>query len=120
MNLKLSLDSLKEHARLDDVLLICGGGSKSGIWLQMFADIFGMDILKSSIDQDAASVGAAAIAMRGIGAWSGYEKIESLHENQELYRADREKHGRYTALQDIFAHTSSVLADIGDYMFRRL
>jgi xylulokinase len=120
MNLKLSLDSLKEHARLDDVLLICGGGSKSRIWLQMFADIFGMGILKSSIDQDAASVGAAAIAMRGTGAWSSYEKIESLHKNQELYRTNWEKHERYTALQDIFAHTSSMLADIGDYMSQRL
>jgi xylulokinase len=120
MNLKLSLDSLKEHARLDDVLLVCGGGSKSGIWLQMFADIFGIDILKSSIDQDAASVGAAAIAMSGIGAWSGYEKIESLHKNQELYRTDWEKHERYAVLRDIFAHTASVLADIGDYLSERL
>jgi hypothetical protein len=58
--------------------------------------------------------------MRGTGAWNGYEKIESLHKNQELSRTDWEKHERYTVLRDIFAHTASALADIGDYMSERL
>lgn len=58
-NLKLSLLHLRESVDVAEKIMFCGGGSKSPFWMQMFADIFGMPIEKTNIDQDAASLGAA-------------------------------------------------------------
>ena len=59
LNLRLSLQYLKEKVELSDEIIFCGGGSRSPFWMQMFADVFDMLIQKGEIDQDAASLGAA-------------------------------------------------------------
>jgi len=48
LNLKMSMDGLREHAEVSDEILFCGGGSQSPFWMQMFADIFDMTILKQT------------------------------------------------------------------------
>ena len=79
MNLQMSIEYLKEQTHVADEILFCGGGSKSDVWMQMFAEIFDMEIIKSNIDQDAASVGAAAICARAMNVWKDYSKIKELH-----------------------------------------
>jgi len=49
MNLKISIDYLAEHTSISNEILFCSGGSKSDIWMQMFADIFNMRIIKTNI-----------------------------------------------------------------------
>lgn len=66
LNLKQSITYLQRKVQMEDEILICGGGSKSAVWLQMFADILDVRVLKTNIDQDAASLGAAAIAAEGM------------------------------------------------------
>ena len=46
-------------------MLIVGGGAKSPFWMQLFADIYHLPIVKTNIDQEAASLGAAALALKG-------------------------------------------------------
>ncbi|MCK4241202.1 MAG: hypothetical protein KAX30_06230 [Candidatus Atribacteria bacterium] len=44
----------------------------------MFANVFNYQFVKINTDQNAASLGAAAIAAVGSGFWEGYEKIEEI------------------------------------------
>lgn len=116
LNLKLSHDFMLEQVDLSNHLLICGGGSKSRFWLQMFADVFGVKILKTNIDQDAASVGAAAIAARAIGLWEDYSGIEGLHKVAHECTPDANNHTVYQRLLPVFKRASEYLADVGDMM----
>lgn len=116
MNLKCSYDSLKRQVELAPQLQFCGGGSKNKYWMQMFADIFACRILKTNIDQDAASLGAAAIAARAAGAWEDYSGITGLHETEFICIPNPDAVEQYAGLLPGFMHVSGVLCSLGDYL----
>lgn len=120
LNLKMSLDLLGRQIPLDDELLFCGGGSKSRFWMQMFSDIFGMDIIKTNIDQNAASLGAAAICARAVGLWKDYNDIPKLHTIEHCCTPDSKNHKIYRDILKVFEHICDTAADIGDYMHENL
>ncbi len=83
LNLRYALDALGRCYPLKiSEMPIFGGGGKSALWREIFAGVFGMKIVKSSVDQDAASLGAAALAMRAVGSLSDYGELDSLHKIQ--------------------------------------
>lgn len=53
--------------------------------MQIFADIYELTIEKTAIDQEAASLGAAALALKGIGVWNDFSSIDKLHTVEETY-----------------------------------
>ncbi|MBE6809712.1 MAG: pentose kinase [Ruminococcaceae bacterium] len=116
LNLRMSLQYLKEKVELSDSILFCGGGSKSPFWMQMFADVFNMPIAKSNIDQDAASLGAAAIAARGIGIWKDYSPLKELQCVNKLYLPCEASANKYDKLFTVFTHINEIAAELGDYM----
>lgn len=116
MNLKISLDNLKEKTELNNEIQFCGGGAKNQFWMQMFADIFDMNIVKTNIDQDAASIGAAAIAAKAVDAIEDYGMIAELHKREFECVPDKDVVEKYKPIQKAFLHICDVLADLGDYM----
>ena len=90
LNLRMALDILQQYCETIKDMLIVGGGAKSAGWMQIFADIYDLPILKTSIDQEAASLGAAALALNGIGCWNGYEAIDQIHELETTYQPNKE------------------------------
>lgn len=118
MNLKESVLYLREQTGISGDILFCGGGSRSRFWMQMFADVFNTRIIKTNIDQDAAAVGAAAIAARTAGIWQDYKKIPSLHRIEQISSPDPVRAAQYEKLQRTFVHISSILADLGEDMSR--
>lgn len=119
-NLKLSLLHLREKVPVAEKILFCGGGSKSPFWMQMFADIFGMPVEKPNIDQDAASLGAAAIAARGIGLWQDYTPLNRIKQVERLYCPEPSAVAAYEEYFSLFAHINEVAADLGEYMSDKL
>ena len=72
---------------LGEAMIVCGGGAKSDLWMQIFADVYGRKIVVANVDQDAASLGAAAIAARGAGLWEDYTPLDGLFAEFESFRA---------------------------------
>ena len=95
LNLKVALDLLQSYVSVNRDMLIVGGGAKSSLWMQMFSDIYGLPVIKTNIDQEAASLGAAALALKGVGLWSDYEQLSSLHHVECRYEPDKEKSHYY-------------------------
>ena len=91
LNLKVALDLLRSYVPIDRDMLIVGGGAKSPLWMQMFADIYDLPVIKTNIDQEAASLGAAALALKGAGLWSDYSAIAFLHRQECRYEPEEEK-----------------------------
>jgi xylulokinase len=116
MALRRTLDILKSHVTLRNEMLIVGGGASSPLWMQIFADIYNMKILKTNVDQDAASLGAAALAANACGAWDGYGAVPALHRREALYEPIPANKERYERLLEIYASWSDCLADVGEKM----
>jgi xylulokinase len=99
---------------LEDDILFVGGGAKSRFYLGIFADVFNTRILKTNVDQDAAALGAAAIAAVGCGIWPNFEKIDSIHKIVEVVEPDRDNNHKYEKLLPIFALAAEYQSKIGD------
>ena len=85
LNLKKALDIFKFYYPDIEKMLIVGGGAKSPVWMQMFADIYNTEIENTNIDQAAATLGAAALALKGVGVWSDYTPLDAVHQTQVVY-----------------------------------
>ena len=62
----------------EDIIMV-GGGARSAFRRQIIADVFDMTVLKTGVDQQAAALGAAALAFVGTGLWEGFGRILGLH-----------------------------------------
>ena len=116
LGLRVCLDKLREFTTISDEMLVVGGGSKSRVWRQIYADGFNSTILKSNIDEQAAALGAAACAAVGSGLWDNFDKIDQLHVIEERSIPVPESVAQYTKLLSIFKRASDYLSDIGDLL----
>lgn len=107
---------LAQLVTLQDPILIVGGGSKSLAWRQMFADVFNKPFAGASSGQDAASLGAAAIAAVGSGLWKDFDRIESLIEVGSVEMPDERHAAQYDQILRIYEQTWQHLSSIADLM----
>jgi len=103
MALRLRLDLLRKYTRLEDEILFVGGGAKSRFYLGIFADVFNTRILKTTIDQDAGALGAAALAAVGCGMWKDFHRIDEIHKVEEVVQPNAKNNRQYEELLPIFA-----------------
>lgn len=118
MNLRLRLDVLKKHSRLQDEMLLVGGGSKSPLYRRIFADVYNMDIVKTNIDQDAAALGAAAVAAVGCGIWKDFGRIDRIHKTEEITRPDAVSNSVYEKMLRVFDSAADSLCAISDMLMQ--
>ncbi len=100
----------------DEPMIICGGGAKSALWMQIFADVYGRKVEVTNVDQDAASLGAAAIALKGEGCWPDYTPLDGLFNVQKTYMPNLEAVRRYAQTSKWFVKWVQALAEIHDGM----
>ena len=116
LNLKMSLRLLEKLVPVEGDILFSGGGSRNPFWMQVFADIFGRNIIKTNIDQDAASLGAAAIAARAPGRWYDYEPLQGLQHVLAIYHPIEENRLMYQKISDDFVKVNNAIAELGDIL----
>lgn len=75
MNLCIILRLLQQHMEITEMTII-GGLSKGDIVRQIFADIFGTDIIKLDYMDEVSSMGAAVVAGVGVGELGGFQDID--------------------------------------------
>ncbi len=90
LNLNFALEVLRGVGTNVDKMLLTGGGAKSALWSNIFANVYNLKILKSSITQEAASLGAAALAMKALGYLASYSDLDKLHSIETCARPDLE------------------------------
>lgn len=75
-----------------------------------------MPVIKTNIDQDAASLGAAALAANACGLWNGYDRIPSIHKIEDHLEPVPENAAFYEKLLEIYDEWTQTLARLGDKM----
>lgn len=117
MNLAMVFEILAGFTSVEDTMLLVGGGSKSMLWRQIFADVFDMKMLKTNIDQDAGSLGAAAVAAVGTGLWDGFDRIDEVHSVLETAVPDAKRTAVYRDLRPAFQYLRETQAKLGEMLF---
>lgn len=73
MSMKMSVDAMcKELGAAPARVIVSGGGSNSPLFMQIFADVFGIPSVRNVVN-NAAGLGAAMNAAVGVGAYPDYE-----------------------------------------------
>lgn len=116
MGLRLCLDELRNLTDISDEMLLVGGGSKSALWRQIYADGYNVKTLKTNIDQQAAALGAAACAAVGVGMWDSFDQIDALHIVEEECEPIKENVEKYNQLLEVYKMAGNALSDIGDQL----
>jgi xylulokinase len=118
LNLRMALDVLKDYAELSEQMLIVGGGGKSKLWRQIFANVYNMEIIETNIGQDAGSLGAAACAAVGIGLWKDFSKIDDIHKIKDIVIPKPESNVIYEEILELFKKVADIQSDIGDMFYK--
>jgi xylulokinase len=113
LNLGAVLAVLRRFVSLADEMLMVGGGSKSPLWRQIFADVYGMNVVKTNIDQEAASLGAAAVAAVGAGLWKDFAPVDAVHRVVSVAEPDAGNAEVYRRLMPAFELLRTGQAELG-------
>lgn len=114
MNLGSVLQVLKRFTSLSNEMVIVGGGSKSSLWRQIFADVFEMNIVKTNIGEEAGSLGAAALAAISCGIWKNFSKVDEIHQVENITEPVSENSEVYKKLEPVYELLRTSQAEIGE------
>jgi len=116
LGLRLALDELRRLTHVADEMTVVGGISRSKLWRQMLADVYQMNIVKTNIDQQAAALGAAALAAVGTGIWSDFNIIDEIHAIEDVAKPIPENSEVYGRLLPIYKKAGQMHSEIGDML----
>lgn len=119
MSLQLALKALERITDVSPEIIAVGGGSRSDLWMQIYADLYNKQVVRTNIGQQAAALGAAAVALVGAGLWGDFSQIDEIHKVQDVRKPIPANQKRYAPLTAIFEKLNRHQAEIGD-MFARM
>lgn len=102
-DLQLAVSTLESRIPISEPLCAVGGGAKSAIWLDIYANILDKDMLGGAVLRDTAALGAAGLAFCSCGIWSGYEKIRKAQAGGKLLKKDPQTVDVYRNLEKRFS-----------------
>ena len=102
INTRCLVDGFRDLTTLENEMLVVGGGAISPIWRQIYADALRMGIVKTNIDQNAAALGAAALAAVGAGIWESFEPLDDIHKVESVSLPQKSQKEMYDQLYPRF------------------
>lgn len=98
-----------------DTIILSGGASKSDVWNQIQADIFGMLVGILAVEE-ATSLGAAILAAKGAGLYDSVEEaVEKMVRVVRYYHPDMENHRIYNEYFSVYKDAYKALANANIY-----
>ncbi len=118
MNLKIILDTMKQSLEIKEMIIL-GGLAKSEVCSQIFADIYGLDVLPLNHLEEATSIGAAVCAGVGVGELKSFDEVGKFVYPVRTYKPNGDNHKKYCEMLSIFDASYYGLVDayqkIADY-----
>lgn len=116
MHLWQASAALENSGHLGKRLLVVGGGSKGAFARQTYADVFGKEVAVSRVRQDAASLGAAALAAVGCGLWDSFAPLRQIHKDLTLSQPNMDNHAYYSRIAPVYQQLCDACSDLGDLL----
>lgn len=98
LGLRIVLDQLKQLTPIKEPLTLVGGGAHSPLWCQILADTWESSLHTTLAGQQAAALGAAALAAVGSGLWADFTRLDNLEQITHTYLPNAEHHEIYRRL----------------------
>ncbi|MCP3029878.1 sugar kinase [Halobacillus sp. A1] len=115
LTMKMNMDAMCEELDIKlDNIVITGGGSNGDLMMQIFANVFGIEAKRNSVN-GSASLGAAINTAVALEVYNTYgEAIDQMVEVSDTFTPEEDKHDFYTRFnkevyQQISAHTDGLL-----------
>ena len=100
-NLLTCINAFSENGTEVKTVDVIGGGAGSVLWLQIFADVWGIPVQSRSIVEEANSLGAAVTTLVGLGM-ADFNIVKSLSTITSKYTPNAKAHGDYLSAHKIF------------------
>ena len=97
-NTRWAMESLEKLYRPVEELNFIGGGAKSNVWCQIFADITNRTIKQVSDSQQAGAKGIALLASMTLGYIDSFEKIKDYISIKNTYKPNPQNRELYDSL----------------------
>lgn len=114
LNLRLALDELRKLGKVGTEMVAVGGASRSPLWRQILADALEIDIVKTTVGQEAGALGAAAVAAVACGLWSDFHCLDQIHQPEAVARPNPTNVRLYRQLLPIFSQARLDQARLGE------
>ncbi|MDA8206280.1 MAG: xylulokinase [Thermaerobacter sp.] len=98
MNMKGILDAFTDQIKVDEIRFI-GGGAKSRVWAQIFANIYGHRLRVPTVLDEATALGAAVTGGVGVGLFADFDVVRRAIETDFVVTPDMDRHRAYRRLQ---------------------
>lgn len=114
MGLRLALDELRRRMEVSNEMLLVGGGGNSPLWRQILADVLRLQIVRTNVGQQAATLGAAALALMGCGIWTAFDPIDKLHCEESRVSPRKRETALYEEMLPRYRRLAEFLAADGE------
>mgnify|MGYP006294611487 FL=1 len=102
-NLRWGIDVVENLSKVESkTITVIGGGSKSDVWCQIFADVWQKDVVRLKQPQMASGLGAACIALVSLGILSDFTGVSKLIDVDQIFKPDETKIPLYSNLFESF------------------
>ncbi|HIY67700.1 MAG TPA: xylulokinase [Candidatus Agrococcus pullicola] len=94
-NLAECLDAYADNGYAFDSIDAVGGGAASDAWLQIMADVWGVQVHRRSVVGEANSLGAAVVGLVGLGLADDFSPARELSDVVAAFEPNLQRHERY-------------------------
>lgn len=101
MTLKNSYDAMNEElGAKPERIIVSGGGSNSDLYMQIFADMYGVQTVRNKMN-GAAALGSAICAAVATGLYESFESaVEAMVEIRDAFEPNMDNHEIYSRIND--------------------
>jgi xylulokinase len=110
-NLEIILKLVMGNLELKDIVMT-GGGAKSRVWCQIFADIYNLSIKIPNHIEEATSIGAAVTAGVGLGVYDSFDAIDRFIRIVDEITPDPGNAGDYEKMKPVFDRIYEALTPV--------
>lgn len=93
-------------------IILSGGGSNSNLFMQIFADMYGVKTLRN-VTNGAAGTGAAICAAVAVGEYDSFESaVEGMVKERDVFLPNAQNHKKYQQIYECYKELPSQLEPI--------
>ncbi|MDO4549403.1 MAG: FGGY family carbohydrate kinase, partial [Clostridia bacterium] len=110
------VEIMAECSKPINSMMLIGGGSRSGLWPDMLASVFGIPTRVHMSPGEATSLGAAITAGVGAGLFESYEKAAQIVRERSNHPVNELAHEQYKKAFDVYKRIYSRMKPLFDQM----
>lgn len=109
LNLNVVLETFRENGCEIREMIALGGGVRSAVWRQIFADVYRTPLIRPNHLEHATSMGAAVTGGVGVGVFKDFQAVWKFLKQEETHTPIEENAAAYDRLKPLFDQSYEAL-----------